>query len=57
MGPGHRRDAAMLDAHVHLWDLTRHPHDWIDPATMPALARDLDVADVADDLVDNRQNR
>ena len=30
-----------IDAHVHLWNRTTDPQDWIDPATMEAIARDF----------------
>ncbi|WP_247597176.1 amidohydrolase family protein [Leifsonia sp. PS1209] len=30
-----------IDAHVHLWDRTTDPQDWIDPQTMQAIDRDF----------------
>ncbi|MEV8213969.1 amidohydrolase family protein [Leifsonia sp. NPDC077715] len=36
-----RRDRVILDAHQHLWELSRTPQPWIDPVTMPELARDF----------------
>jgi len=36
----------VLDAHAHLWQQARTPQHWIDPQTMPALARDFWLADL-----------
>ena len=36
----------VLDAHAHLWQQARTPQHWIDPHTMPALARDFWLADL-----------
>ncbi|HEV6953627.1 MAG TPA: amidohydrolase family protein [Promicromonospora sp.] len=40
----------LVDAHLHLWELARHPQPWIDPATMGEIARDFTVADAAAEL-------
>lgn len=40
----------LVDAHVHLWDLAATPQPWIDPETMPAIARDFDAGDLAAQL-------
>jgi L-fuconolactonase len=40
----------MIDAHVHLWERAVDPQDWIDPATMPEIARDFGAADLAEML-------
>ena len=31
---------AIVDSHVHVWDLGRRTQPWIDPQTMSVLARD-----------------
>ncbi|MCB2175334.1 MAG: amidohydrolase family protein [Actinomycetales bacterium] len=31
---------ALVDAHLHTWDRSRHPQPWIDPTTMAAIDRD-----------------
>jgi len=33
--------SAVIDGHVHLWNRTRHPQEWIDPATMADIDRDF----------------
>lgn len=35
-----------IDAHVHLWDRSTDPQDWIDPVTMPAIDRDFGTDDL-----------
>lgn len=35
-----------IDAHAHLWNLATDPQDWIDPATMGAIARDFGTHDL-----------
>lgn len=37
---------ARIDAHVHLWDRSTDPQDWIDPVTMPAIDRDFGTDDL-----------
>ncbi len=39
-----------VDAHVHLWNRATDPQDWIDPATMPAIARDFGTHDLREML-------
>ena len=39
-----------IDAHVHLWNRTTDPQDWIDPATMEAIARDFGTHDLQEML-------
>jgi L-fuconolactonase len=36
-----------VDAHHHLWDLTRRAMPWIDPLDMAAIARSFDAVDLA----------
>lgn len=40
----------LVDAHVHLWDLELTPQPWIDPAAMPAIARDFRGAELVAEL-------
>ena len=40
----------MTDAHVHVWQLDRRPHDWIDPASMAVINRDHPVAELEGEL-------
>ena len=35
-----------IDAHAHLWTRSRTPQPWIDPAQMPALAKDFALAEL-----------
>ncbi|MBG7704716.1 amidohydrolase family protein [Streptomyces sp. MC1] len=39
--------SAGVDAHVHLWDRSVHPQDWIDAETMAPIARDFDASDLS----------
>ncbi|WP_431278327.1 amidohydrolase family protein [Leifsonia poae] len=34
-------DRVIVDAHQHLWELSRTPQPWIEPVMMPELARDF----------------
>lgn len=43
--------SARIDAHVHLWDRTLDPQDWIDPETMAPIDRDFGTGDLAEMLV------
>jgi L-fuconolactonase len=36
-----------IDAHHHLWDLSRRPQGWLDPPHMSPIRRDFGVADLA----------
>ncbi len=36
-----------IDAHHHLWELSRRPHGWLDPPHMAALRRDFTVGELA----------
>lgn len=40
----------LIDAHLHLWELDRHPQPWIDPGSMSEIARDFTVRDAAAEL-------
>lgn len=40
----------LVDAHLHLWELDRHPQPWIDPASMSEIARDFTARDAAAEL-------
>ncbi|WP_310740296.1 amidohydrolase family protein [Microbispora sp. H10885] len=37
--------AARIDAHHHLWDLSRRPQTWLEPPQMAPIHRDFTVAD------------
>ncbi|MET3566787.1 L-fuconolactonase [Leifsonia sp. 563] len=37
---------ARIDAHVHLWDRSTDPQDWIDPVSMAAIDRDFATDDL-----------
>lgn len=39
--------SAGVDAHVHLWDRSLDPQDWIDAETMAPIARDFDASDLS----------
>ncbi|WP_030653068.1 MULTISPECIES: amidohydrolase family protein [Streptomyces] len=39
--------SAGVDAHVHLWDRSVNPQDWIDAETMAPIARDFDASDLS----------
>ncbi len=39
--------SAGVDAHVHLWDRSVDPQDWIDAETMAPIARDFDASDLS----------
>ncbi|MFJ5212318.1 amidohydrolase family protein [Streptomyces nigra] len=39
--------SAGVDAHVHLWDRSADPQDWIDPETMAPIARDFGICDLS----------
>jgi L-fuconolactonase len=40
----------LLDAHLHLWELDRHPQPWIDPGSMSEIDRDFTASDAAREL-------
>ncbi|MFD6142831.1 amidohydrolase family protein [Promicromonospora sp. NPDC060271] len=40
----------LVDAHLHLWELDRHPQPWIDPGSMSEIARDFTARDAAAEL-------
>lgn len=37
----------IVDAHHHLWELSRRPQDWLDPAEMAPIRRDFTPSDYA----------
>ncbi|MFJ8941137.1 amidohydrolase family protein [Streptomyces sp. NPDC102365] len=39
--------SAGVDAHVHLWNRSVDPQDWIDAETMAPIARDFDASDLS----------
>lgn len=43
--------SAVVDAHVHVWDLDRRPQPWIEPRSMAVLARDFQPAELAAEMV------
>jgi L-fuconolactonase len=36
-----------IDAHHHIWELSRRPHGWLDPPHMAALRRDFTIGELA----------
>lgn len=42
--------SAGIDAHVHLWDRSVDPQDWIDAETMAPIARDFGASDLSEML-------
>ncbi|GHH65395.1 amidohydrolase family protein [Promicromonospora soli] len=40
----------LIDAHLHLWELDRHPQPWIDPESMSEIDRDFTASDAAGEL-------
>jgi L-fuconolactonase len=46
-----------IDAHVHLWNRATDPQDWIDPATMQAIARDFGTDDLRGMLEETGMDR
>jgi L-fuconolactonase len=40
----------LVDAHLHLWELERHPQPWIDPESMSEIARDFTARDADAEL-------
>jgi L-fuconolactonase len=40
----------LIDAHLHLWELDRHPQPWIDPGSMSEIDRDFTASDAAGEL-------
>lgn len=40
----------LVDSHLHLWELERHPQPWIDPASMSEIHRDFTARDAAGEL-------
>jgi L-fuconolactonase len=38
---------SVVDSHVHVWALSRHPQPWIDPRTMAVLARDYQPGELS----------
>lgn len=40
----------LIDAHLHLWELERHPQPWIDPGSMSEIDRDFTASDAAGEL-------
>lgn len=40
----------LVDAHLHLWELDRHPQPWIDPGSMSEIHRDFTARDAAAEL-------
>jgi L-fuconolactonase len=40
----------LIDAHLHLWELERHPQPWIDPESMNEIHRDFTAEDAAGEL-------
>ena len=46
-----------IDAHHHLWDLSRRPQDWLDGPEMLAIRRDFTPADLAAETAAERIDR
>lgn len=40
----------LIDGHLHLWELERHPQPWIDPESMSEINRDFTVHDADAEL-------
>jgi predicted TIM-barrel fold metal-dependent hydrolase len=40
----------LIDAHLHLWELERHPQPWIDPESMSEIHRDFTARDATGEL-------
>lgn len=40
----------LIDAHLHLWELERHPQPWIDPGSMGEINRDFTAQDATAEL-------
>jgi L-fuconolactonase len=48
--PGDALPAQRVDAHTHVWELTRRPQPWIDPQTMAVLHSDHTLTDLRSEL-------